>query len=277
VLAARFAENESFPNSPAAEVAVPVFYCPTCARPIELPPGTLGMKTECAACRDAGNRRAPLTPIAPAPAPPEPTSAAQPPTRSKALFVGIGAMFLLIGAVLLVLVIAGSGGKPARALPVNEGPAAARRAAMERYGAWPYKDRTLRRWARMFRGPAADREEAMLALMEAGKPAVPFLVDLMTAPNVATRADAAVALATMARGGRYHNSEWIKPCPEALAALLAGVEDPEPLIRLHAVVVLDTHQVDGGRATPALRKVAEDDPDPTAREAARRALQRRGG
>jgi hypothetical protein len=263
------------PTLPAAEVAVPVFYCPTCARPIDLPPGTLGMKTECASCRDAANRRPLLTPIAPAP--PEPISAAQPPPRSKALLVGIGAMLLLIGAVLLVLVIAGSGGKPASAPPANEGPAAARLAAMERYGAWPYKGRTLRRWAKMFRGPAADREEAMLALMEAGKPAVPFLVDLMAAQNVATRADAAVALATMARGGRYNNSEWIKPCPEALAALLAGVEDPEPLIRLHAVAVLDTHPVDGGRATPALRKAAEDDPDPTAREAARRALQRRGG
>ena len=256
---------------------MPVFYCPTCARPIELPPGTLGMKTECAACRDAASRRALLTPIAPASTPSEPTSAAQPPTRSKALLVGIGATVLLIGAVLLVLAIAGSGGKPASAPPASEGPAAARLAAMERYGAWPYKGRTLSRWARMFRGPAADREDAMLALMEAGKPAVPFLVDLMAAPKVATRADAAVSLATTARGGRYHNSEWIKPCPEALAALLAAVEDPEPLIRLHAIAVLDTHPVDSGRATPALRKVAEEDPDPTAREAARRALQRRGG
>jgi hypothetical protein len=186
-------------------------------------------------------------------------------------------MVVLIAAVVLVLVIAGSGGKPVGAPPADEGPAAARRAALERYGDWPYKDRTLRRWAKLFRGPAADREEAMLALMEAGKPAVPFLVDLMTAPQVATRADAAVALATMAQGGRYHNSAWIKPCPEALAALLAGMEDPEPLIRLHAVAVLDTHPVDGGRATPALRKVAADDPDPMVRETARRALQRRGG
>jgi HEAT repeat protein len=148
---------------------------------------------------------------------------------------------------------------------------------MERYGEWPSRGRTLRRWARIFRGPAADREEAMLALMEAGKPAVPFLMDLMTARNVETRADAAVALATMARGGRSHNTELIKPCPEALDALLAGVEDPDPLIRLHSVAVLDTHQVDGGRATPALRKAAEEDPDPTVREAAGRALRRRGG
>ena len=255
---------------------MPVFYCPTCARPIEMPPGTLGMKTECAACRDAANRRAQFTPIAPPPAFPEPTPAAQLPTRSKALLVGIGVMIVLIGAVLLVLVVAGSGGKPSSAPPGGEGPAAARLAAMERYGAWPYKGRTLRRWDNMFRGPAADREEAMLALMEAGKPAVPFLVELMAAPNVATRADAAVALATMARGGRYNNAEWIKPCPEALVALLAGIEDPDPLIRLHAIAVLDAHQVDGGRATPALRKAAADDPDPTAREAARRALQRRG-
>ena len=40
--------------------------------------------------------------------------------------------------------------------------------------------------------------------------------------------------------------------------------------------MLDTHPVDGGRATPALRKAAAEDPDPMAREAARRTLKRRG-
>jgi HEAT repeat protein len=146
---------------------------------------------------------------------------------------------------------------------------------MERYGDWTYRGKPLRRWARMFRGGTGDREEAAPALMAAGKPAVPFLVDLMGARRSETRAAAARALATMARGRRHGDATVLNPCPEALEALLAAVEDPDPRIRLHAIAVLDEQPVDEGRATPALRRAAAHDPGALAREAAQRALARR--
>src|SRR5690348_16257520 len=108
---------------------------------MDLPPGTLGMKTECAACREAADRRALLAPVIP-PAPREPTPPARPAARNTPLLVGVGLITLLIGGALVVLIVAGSGDEPAKAPPPSTGPAAARLAAMERFGAWPYKGST---------------------------------------------------------------------------------------------------------------------------------------
>jgi hypothetical protein len=185
------------------------------------------------------------------------------------LLVALGVVALLLVGVVVFVVWRG----PA----AQEDPAATRRALMERYGDRPYQGRTLRQWARMFRGGSGDREEATPVLMAAGKPAVPFLVELMAARRLETRSAAAVALAMMARGGRSNDATTLNPCPEARDALLAALEDPEPLIRLHAIAVLDAHPVDEGRATPVLRRAAAEDPDPLAREAAQRALARREG
>jgi hypothetical protein len=183
------------------------------------------------------------------------------------LLVAAGAVAALITGAALFLSLRGP--------PEPEDPAVSRRALMERYGDWTYRGKPLRRWARMFRGGTGDREEATPALMAAGKPAVPFLVDLMGARRAETRSAAAVALATMVRGERHDGATDIAPCPEALEALLAALEDPNPLIRLHAIAALDAHPVDEGRATPALRGAAAHDPDPLAREAAQRTLARR--
>lgn len=237
-----------------------VVRCPTCGAPVELPPGALGAKMECAACRAAPRPRT----LPEFPAPPEPPPGTQPARRW--LLLGAATAVVLAGVVALVLVWRGA--------PAPEDPTAARRALMARYGDWTSRGKPLRRWARMFRGGTGDREEATPALLAAGKPAVPFLVDLMGARRAETRAAAAVALVTMARGGR-HDGAAVNPCPEALEALLAALEDPDPLIRLHAVAALDAHPIDGGRATPALRRAADHDPDPLAREAAQRALARR--
>jgi hypothetical protein len=156
--------------------------------------------------------------------------------------------------------------------PAKIDPTQARLAHMKRYADMHHKGKTLKQYVDMANQHPGD---ATMFLAEAGAPAVPFLVQLMTDSNLQVRVAAAVALTMMADGGR--DEAWDIPrTPAARDALIEGTTDPNALIRLHSIAVLTTCPVDNGVASPRFRKAAEGDPDPRVREAARQALMKRG-